>query len=83
VKDSLIGAGALALAVSVVAAGYVLHCAVRPFRDCWLCKGTGHHRAAGNRKLSRPCRWCKATGKRLRLGRRAWNRFARIRKAAL
>jgi hypothetical protein len=63
-----------ATGVTLVALAYAGSCVVWPFGDCWLCKGTGHHRATRNRKLSRPCRWCKATGKRLRLGRRAWNR---------
>ncbi|MEV5689921.1 hypothetical protein [Micromonospora globbae] len=54
--------------------GYAASCIVRPFRDCWLCDGKGHHRSKRNRKLSRPCRWCGASGKRLRLGRRAWNK---------
>jgi hypothetical protein len=57
-----------------VVVAYALSCAVRPYRDCWLCDGKGHHRSKSNRKLSRPCRWCSSTGKRLRLGRRAWNR---------
>lgn len=57
---------------------YPISCAIRPYRDCWLCKGAGHHRAAHNRALSRPCRWCKATGKRLRIGRRMWNRARRL-----
>jgi hypothetical protein len=61
--------------LAAVVLSYVGSCAVRPFRDCWRCDGTGHHRSAGNRKLSRPCRWC---GKRMRLGRRAWNRARRI-----
>ncbi|MET7752586.1 hypothetical protein [Micromonospora sp. NPDC005367] len=55
-------------------AGYALSCAVRPFRDCMVCDGKGHHRSKKNRKLSRPCRWCKSSGKRLRFGRRAWNK---------
>jgi hypothetical protein len=63
------------IAIATAAAlAYPLSCVVRPYRDCWLCKGTGHHRSATNRRLSRPCRWCRSTGKRLRLGRRAWNR---------
>lgn len=68
---------AIAIAAAAVLA-YPLSCAIRPYRDCWLCKGTGHHRSATNRKLSRPCRWCKTTGKRLRHGRRAWNRARRL-----
>ncbi|TDC44673.1 hypothetical protein E1258_31410 [Micromonospora sp. KC207] len=68
--------------LAAAALAYPLSCAVRPYRDCWVCKGSGHHRATGNRKLSRPCRWCRATGKRLRLGRRAWNRARRIHRDA-
>lgn len=67
-----------AIAIAVLPAlAYVGSCIIRPFRDCWVCKGKGHHRSDGNRKLSRPCRWCKAKGKRLRIGRRAWNRARR------
>ncbi|MFI7607655.1 hypothetical protein ACIBTV_21285 [Micromonospora sp. NPDC049366] len=60
--------------ILAVLAAYALSCAVRPFRDCWLCDGKGHHRSKRNAKLSRPCRWCKSSGKRLRFGRRAWNK---------
>ena len=67
---------AIAIALLPVLA-YVGSCIARPFRDCWLCAGRGHHRSDSNRKLSRPCRWCKATGKRLRIGRRLWNRATR------
>jgi len=67
---------AIAIVVLPVLA-YIGSCIVRPFRDCWVCKGKGHHRSDSNRKLSRPCRWCKATGKRWRLGRRAWVRATR------
>ncbi len=68
--------------IAATLAGYALSCAVRPFRDCWLCGGQAHHRSKRNPKLSRPCRWCKATGKRLRLGRRLWNRARRVQRAA-
>ncbi|WP_435120749.1 hypothetical protein [Micromonospora tulbaghiae] len=72
-------------AIAIVAAavlGYALSCAVRPYRDCWLCDGKGHHRAKSNRKLSRPCWWCKGAGKRLRYGRRLWNRARRVHRDA-
>jgi hypothetical protein len=68
--------------VLVVALVYAVSCAVRPFRDCWVCAGHGHHRSKRNRKLSRPCRWCRQTGKRLRLGRRVWNRARRVQREA-
>ncbi|WP_194821329.1 hypothetical protein [Micromonospora sp. S-DT3-3-22] len=67
------------LAVIVAYAG---SCIVRPFRDCWCCKGRAHHRSKRNPALSRPCRWCRSSGKRLRLGRRAWNRARRTARAA-
>jgi len=66
----------------VVVLAYVGSCIVRPFRDCWLCNGNGHHRSRSNRKLSRPCRWCRSSGKRLRAGRRLWNRARRIHREA-
>ena len=56
---------------------YIGNCAIRPFRDCWLCTGHGYRRSVIGSKPSRPCRWCQATGKRLRIGRRAWNRARR------
>lgn len=68
--------------VALVALYYVGSCIVRPFRDCWLCDGNGHHRSKRNRRLSRPCRWCAASGKRLRIGRRMWNRARRIQREA-
>ena len=62
----------------VLVLAYAGSCVVRPFRDCWLCDGHGHHRSKSNRKLSRPCRWCRSSGKRLRIGRRLWNRARRV-----
>lgn len=64
--------------VLVVALVYTLSCIIRPFRDCMLCKGRGHHRSKRKPKLSRPCRRCRSTGKRLRIGRRAWNHARRV-----
>ncbi|NES28945.1 hypothetical protein GCE86_19690 [Micromonospora terminaliae] len=61
---------------------YAGSCIIRPFRDCWLCDGKGHHRSKRKSKLSRPCRWCRASGKRLRFGRRLWNRARRVHRDA-
>ncbi|MBQ0902684.1 hypothetical protein [Micromonospora sp. U21] len=66
----------------VVALAYAGSCIIRPFRDCWLCDGKGHHRSKRKRKLSRPCGWCNRTGKRLRFGRRLWNRARRTAREA-
>lgn len=68
--------------LAALALGYAVSCAVRPYRDCRLCDGKGHHRAKSNRKLSRPCWWCKGAGKRLRYGRRLWNRARRVHRDA-
>lgn len=68
--------------ILAVVLGYLASCAVKPFRDCWLCDGKAHHRSKRNPKLSRPCRWCGATGKRLRIGRRVWNRVRRTTRQA-
>ncbi|MDH6460879.1 hypothetical protein M2302_001045 [Micromonospora sp. A200] len=68
--------------VLVVALVYASSCIIRPFRDCWLCDGKGHHRSKRKSKLSRPCRWCNHTGKRLRIGRRLWNRARRVHRDA-
>jgi hypothetical protein len=71
----------VATAGLVLAGWYALSCWLWPMRDCWVCRGTGHHRPTdsnGRRgRVSRPCRWCKASGKRLRIGRRMWNRARR------
>lgn len=65
-----------------VALSYALSCAVKPYRDCWVCRGKAHHRSKSSPTLSRPCRWCRASGKRLRYGRRLWNRARRLHRAA-
>lgn len=72
-----------AIAITVAVAWYPVSCAVFPLRDCWCCKGYGHHRPKddkgrrGRGRISRPCRWCRSTGKRWRIGRRLWNRARR------
>lgn len=80
---------AIAAAIIVLAlAYYAVSCWVWPMRDCWCCKGHGHHRPDGDHKthrrgkVSRPCRWCKSSGKRWRIGRRVWNHARRKHRAA-
>ena len=77
-RGTLVATGVLV----AIALGYVLSCIIRPFRDCSVCDGKGHHRSKSNRKLSRPCWWCKGAGKRLRIGRRMWNKARRIHRNA-
>jgi len=64
----------LALAVTV---GYVLLCAVWPFRPCSRCAGTGKRR--GPVGGIRRCPTCRATGLRIRAGRHLWNYLRRTR----
>lgn len=77
-----------ATAITVLVAWYPVSCIFWPMRDCWCCKGHGHHRPPGDEKthrrgkVSRPCRWCRSTGKRWRVGRRLWNRARRARRDA-
>ncbi|MEV0723940.1 hypothetical protein AB0I37_14305 [Micromonospora purpureochromogenes] len=73
---------AIAITLVVVLRYVVSSCIIRPWRDCWLCKGRGYFRSKGNRKLSRGCRHCRYTGKRLRIGRRLWNRARRTARQA-
>ena len=77
-RGTLTATGILAVAILI----YAGSCIIRPFRDCWLCDGKGHHRSKRNRKLSRPCWWCDRTGKRLRIGRRLWNKARRVHRQA-
>jgi len=58
--------------------GYAVACAVRPYRRCRWCGGTGKRRSVSGRSF-RVCRWCSASGRRLRLGRRAFNYGQRVR----
>jgi hypothetical protein len=62
--------------VSVVAlvgliwvAGYLLACAVWPYRGCVRCSGTGKRRSPTG-KAWRPCGRCDGSGRRIRAGRR-------------
>jgi hypothetical protein len=67
---------ALALLMIVLTVGYLLTCAVWPFRACRHCHGAGRHR--GPLRGIRLCRHCNGTGLRLRLGRRVWNAAVRL-----
>lgn len=64
-------------AVLVWAVGYVVACAVWPFRACRRCDGSGKRRSPSG-KAWRPCRRCRGGGARLRFGRRAWNYARRL-----
>ena len=62
----------------IITVGYIALCAVRPFRRCGPCAGTGHIRT---RYLGRikPCHRCKdQSGLRLRYGWRLANRVRRL-----
>lgn len=62
--------GAAAVVVIVMAALWVIACAVWPFEPCPHCEG-GKKRSPTGKKW-RNCRWCKGAGKRVRFGRRLW-----------
>lgn len=62
--------GLLLLAL-VVALGYVVACAVWPWRACARCDGSGRRRSPSGRAW-RDCRSCDGGGRKLRLGRRLW-----------
>jgi len=53
-------------------AGYVIACAIWPFRVCRRCDGSGKRRSPSGRAW-RKCRRCKGVGARLRFGRHAYN----------
>jgi DnaJ-class molecular chaperone len=59
----------LTLAGAVWVVGYVIACAVWPYRRCSRCGGTGKHRSPSG-KAWRPCGRCKGAGHRVRAGRR-------------
>ncbi|MDN5855978.1 MAG: hypothetical protein L0K86_24690 [Actinomycetia bacterium] len=61
----------LLLVAVVLAAGYLLACAVWPYTACGRCRGTGKRRSPTGRAW-RPCRPCRGTGRRVRAGRRAY-----------
>lgn len=66
------GATALALAVPVIVAWYVINCLIWPFANCLRCRGAGRFRSPSGRAW-RPCRRCGGTGSRVRIGRRLWH----------
>jgi hypothetical protein len=68
------GTGTLLLLAALVAVGYLIHCAIWPFRACRNCRGTGRILAPSGRAW-RTCRACKGTPARLRFGRRIIDGF--------
>jgi hypothetical protein len=59
-----------------VTLGYLMMCAIWPFKACRRCDGIGmFHGPFGGIRL---CGICDGTGLRLRLGRRMWNAFQRL-----
>lgn len=66
-----------ALFLLIVTVGYVLTCAVWPYKPCPRCRGSALRRAPLGRSF-RFCRSCRGTGLRLRAGRRAWTALRRI-----
>lgn len=67
---------AAAAAITLWTLAYAGLCALRPYRPCPRCRGTGTRQAIIRVK---DCTPCKRTGLRLRLGRRMWNRIMRTR----
>ena len=65
----------LILAALGYATYYLLACAIFPFGNCHLCKGTGKRPSPSGRSF-RLCRRCDGTGRRVRVGRRAWTRIS-------
>lgn len=70
------GYSALVLLLAIlVTLGYLVLCAVWPFRACRHCGGYG--RFKGPMGGIRLCRRCDGTGLKLRAGRRMWNAGAK------
>jgi DnaJ-class molecular chaperone len=59
------------------AVGYVARCALRPWKPCPHCQGTGRVVSRTGRG-GHLCHRCDATGLRLRSGRKAWNTYRRL-----
>lgn len=64
----------LALLALAGLAGYLVACAVWPFRSCARCSGTGKRRSPTG-KAWRPCGRCSGTGRKIRAGRRVAELF--------
>ena len=58
--------------------GYLLHCAIWPYKPCRSCHGRKRHMAlsvgAEKTEAYRHCQWCGGSGERLRLGKRVIRR---------
>jgi hypothetical protein len=62
--------------LAVLAAGYLLSCAIWPYRACRRCSGTGKLRSPFGRAF-RHCPRCGNTGQRARIGHRIVSRGRR------
>jgi hypothetical protein len=58
----------LCLVAAVWLVGYLIACAVWPYRRCGRCQGTGRRRSPSGRAW-RPCRRCEGRGHAIRAGR--------------
>jgi hypothetical protein len=61
---------ALIVIAIIAAAGYLIHCAIWPYRACTKCDGHGKY-PAPNGRTWRYCRHCDGIGGKIRPGRRA------------
>jgi DnaJ-class molecular chaperone len=66
----------LIITITVVTIGYILACAIWPFRACRRCGGLGRHHSPSGRAW-RSCKRCHGTGGTLRVGRRIYTYFKR------
>ncbi|ACU34147.1 hypothetical protein [Actinosynnema mirum] len=65
-----------ALLITAITVGYLLTCAIWPFKRCRKCRGAGRHRSPVMRAY-RTCGHCRGDGYRLRIGRHVWNALTR------
>ena len=67
----------LIMPLAVITIGYILACAIWPFRSCRRCGGSGRF-LSPSRRAWRHCNRCRGTGGTLRAGRRIYNHLKRI-----
>ncbi len=75
-KTFLSTAICLLLPIIAVTLGYLAICAVKPFKRCKRCHGTGYKRLMLGR--TRLCRRCEGVGHHIRLGPKLLNHLRRF-----